>query len=181
MAARIEWLLVPTALMASSSSFAAEYFTVEQVQAALFKDATSFTALDITLSAEQVAAIGKRSGAPVRSPKLHVWKALKDQSLLGYVLIDQVYGKHEFISYALALSAEGAVQGIEVMNYNESYGSEIREPKWRAQFTGKKPGDTVKIGSDIQSIGGATLSCVHITDGVRRLLATFDSVIRNAA
>jgi Na+-translocating ferredoxin:NAD+ oxidoreductase RnfG subunit len=178
---RIEWLLVPAALMASSSSFAAEYFTVDQVQKALFAGATEFRALDITLNDAQASAIGKASGAAVRLPKLNVWKALSSSSVLGYVVVDQVYGKHEFITYAVALSPEGAVQGVEVMTYNESYGSEIRDPAWRAQFTGKTASDALKVNADIRNIGGATLSSVHITDGVRRLLATFQTAIKSAA
>ncbi len=36
----------------------------------------------------------------------------------------------------------------------------------------------LRINEDIQNISGATLSCVHITDGIRRLLITHDVAIR---
>ncbi len=35
----------------------------------------------------------------------------------------------------------------------------------------------LKLTEDIQNISGATLSSKHITDGVRRLLATYDLVL----
>ncbi len=86
-------------------------------------------------------------------------------------------GKHEFITYAVALDATGGVKDIEILDYRETYGSEVREPAWRAQFTGKHHGATLKLGDDIRNISGATLSSKHITDGVRRLLATYAIVL----
>ncbi len=35
----------------------------------------------------------------------------------------------------------------------------------------------LKLTEDIQNISGATLSSKHITDGVRRLLATYELVL----
>ena len=64
------------------------------------------------------------------------------------------------------------------MDYRENYGSEIRNEKWRAQFTGKRHGAKLKLEADIKNITGATLSCRHITDGVKRLLATHDLVLK---
>ena len=42
----------------------------------------------------------------------------------------------------------------------------------RRQFVGKsaKSGD-LRIGAGINNISGATLSCTHVTDGVRRIAA----------
>jgi Na+-transporting NADH:ubiquinone oxidoreductase subunit NqrC len=171
-------LLVPAVVMVAPSAYAAQYFTVEQVQKALFADATEFRPSDIQLSDAQVAAIHKASDSQVRSPKLNLWEARKGDTKLGYIVVDEVYGKHEFITYAVALTPDGAVRGIEVMSYNESYGSEIRDAAWRAQFNGKKASDSLKINTDIKNIGGATLSCVHITEGVRRVLASYDLAIK---
>jgi Na+-transporting NADH:ubiquinone oxidoreductase subunit NqrC len=57
--------------------------------------------------------------------------------------------------------------------YRESYGEQVRNPAWRAQFTGKRHGATLALTKDIKNISGATLSSSHITDGVKRLLATY--------
>lgn len=181
MSARIEWLLLPAVAIVAPSAHAAQYFTVEQVQKALFAGATEFRASDVALTEAQTAAIRKAADTPVRTPMLKVWEARKGETRLGYVVVDEVYGKHEFITYAVALTPAGAVQGLEVMTYNESYGGEIRDAAWRAQFTGKKAGDPVKVNADIKNIGGATLSCVHISEGVRRVLASFEVALKNAA
>ena len=44
---------------------------------------------------------------------------------------------------------------------------------WRGQFIGRRHGDAVAIGKDIQNISGATLSSTHVTEGIRRLLAIY--------
>jgi hypothetical protein len=38
--------------------------------------------------------------------------------------------------------------------------------------------DPVKLNQDIQNIGGATLSCKHLTDGVKRVLTLYDAVLK---
>ncbi len=88
-------------------------------------------------------------------------------------------GKHEFITYAVALTPDGAVKRIEILEYRETYGGEVRNGNWRQQFVGKRFGSQLKLGGDIKNISGATLSSRHITDGVRRLLATYELVLKN--
>ena len=96
----------------------------------------------------------------------------------GLFIVDEVIGKHEYITYAVGLNADGSVRGIEIMDYRESYGHEIRDPAWRAQFTGKTAADPLKLDRDIKNISGATLSCRHITDAVKRLLATYEVALQ---
>ena len=68
-----------------------------------------------------------------------------------------------------------------MLDYRESYGGQVREATWRAQFTGKGAADPVRLGEDIRNISGATLSCKNLTNGVRRLLAVHELVLRHAA
>ena len=109
------------------------------------------------------------SGVSVRNRTLRIWRV----SSGGWFIADEVLGKHEYIPFALGLEDTGAVKAIEILEYRESYGSEIRDAAWRDQFRGKRHGATLKLNADIQNISGATLSSRHITDGVKRLLATY--------
>jgi Na+-translocating ferredoxin:NAD+ oxidoreductase RnfG subunit len=97
----------------------------------------------------------------------------------GWFVIDEVVGKHEMITYAVALNAKGSVLGIEVLEYVESYGYEVAEARWRKQFVGKTINDPIKLNQDIQNIGGATLSCKHLTDGVKRITVLYDLTLKN--
>jgi Na+-translocating ferredoxin:NAD+ oxidoreductase RnfG subunit len=83
------------------------------------------------------------------------------------------------ITYAVALNPSGAVTGIEILEYVESYGYEVAEANWRKQFVGKTAVDPIKLNQDIQNIGGATLSCKHLTDGVKRVAVLYEIALKN--
>jgi len=57
-----------------------------------------------------------------------------------------------------------------VLSYRESHGHEIRLPAWRRQFVGKTSASPMRVGEDIANISGATLSCNHVTEGIRRIV-----------
>lgn len=96
----------------------------------------------------------------------------------GYLVIDRVLGKHEYIKYAVGITSGGTVKQIEILEYNESYGYEVREASWRAQFVGKSASSPLQLNGDIKNISGATLSSKHITDGVRRVLQMYQSSLK---
>jgi len=165
---RSNWLIVPATLAASTSGYATIYLTLEQAQAAIFPGA-SFSPAPVTLTPAQRTEIAKTSGVHVRNAEVRAWRV----SSGGWFFVDEVIGKHEFITYALGLNANGAMRGLEIMDYRETYGYEVRDAKWRAQFAGKTARSELKLDADIKNISGATLSSRHITDGVKRLLATY--------
>jgi Na+-translocating ferredoxin:NAD+ oxidoreductase RnfG subunit len=173
----IRWLVAPACLVAAPVH-AVQYLTLEQAQQALFPAATRFAAQQLELSAAQVSAIEELSGQRVRNAKPDIWRAFEGSRAAGWFFVDQVIGKHEFITYALALDAEGVVRGIEVMDYRETYGGEIRNEAWRSQFAGKRQGDAFKLGDNIRNITGATLSCRNVANGVKRLLALHALVLK---
>jgi len=63
--------------------------------------------------------------------------------------------------------------------YRENYGYEVRNPRWRAQFVGHDSKTTLDLGEEIKNISGATMSCRHITEGVNRVLATYDLFLKD--
>lgn len=172
-------LLVPVAAFVAPAH-AVDYLTVAQAQRALFADATRFEPHVLAFSDEQRDAIKSRAGTRQRGETQQVWRAERDSALLGWLFVDDVIGKHEFITYAAAVSARGEVLGIEIMSYRETHGEEVREAQWREQFVGKTPGDRLRLGRDISNISGATLSCRNVTDGVKRLLVQWDLFLRDA-
>jgi Na+-translocating ferredoxin:NAD+ oxidoreductase RnfG subunit len=173
------WFSVITAsvaLVAPAQVGATVYLTIPAAQQALFPGAR-FIDHPLALTPEQRKAIAKVAGAPSYDKVQRVWEARAGNRRLGWFIVDRVIGKHEFITYAVALAPDGALRGIEILDYRETYGDEIRNPKWRQQFVGKRPGAVLKLDQDIRNISGATLSSRHITDGIRRLLATFTLVL----
>ena len=110
-----------------------------------------------------------------RIENLKAWKTETG----GWFIIDQVVGKHEMIDLAVALTNEGKVKGMEVLQYREAYGSGVKHPKWLAQFLGKDHTEHLQLGNQIHNLSGGTLSSRHIMEGVTRLVHTWNQVLRH--
>ncbi|PKB14935.1 FMN-binding protein [Novosphingobium kunmingense] len=170
---RFTWasLFAVPVLAASSSAIAADYLTVAQAQHILVPQADAFAAFPVTLSPAQLTQIRQISGVPQRTAQPRVWRATSGGRLAGWVIVDEVIGKHEYITYATGISPDGHVLGVEILSYRESKGGQVRDVRWRSLFRGKTVRDKFKLNQDIPNISGATLSSRNITDGVKRLLA----------
>jgi Na+-translocating ferredoxin:NAD+ oxidoreductase RnfG subunit len=164
--------------LSTREALAERYLSFAEAQRVCFPQAGEFEAQTLRLTVEESKAIEQKSGAKVRDRESRIWLARKGTNLLGVFMLDHVLGKHEVIEYAVALSPEGNVLQVEILEYREHYGGEIRNAKWREQFKGKTGASKFKLNEDIYNISGATISCRNVTDGVRRVLATFEVVVR---
>ncbi len=177
-----DWFtLIPLATAAAVAvpASATVYLDIQAAQQTMFPGA-SFVAHPLTFTPEQRKVIAKASGVGTFEKTQRVWEARANGARAGWFIVDRVLGKHEMITYAVALTLDGAVKGVEILEYRETYGGEIRNPAWRRQFVGKRFGSGVQLGRDIKNISGATLSSRHVTDGIRRLLVTYQLLLRNA-
>jgi hypothetical protein len=155
------------------SSFATVYMSASEAVTLIFPGETS-TQQELVLTKPQMMEIERRCGGKVRMPKLEVWRTERG----GTVLIDRVTGKHELITYACGINADDSIKQIEILEYREVYGGQIRDARWREQFVGKRAGEPLKFDVDIRNISGATLSCRHVTEGVQRLLASYQVALK---
>lgn len=157
----------------TTNLYAETFLTIEQAKQVMW-ESTAMTRIAVELTKEQRKSIIKTSGVRVPRSKVNAWKTNDG----GWFIVDQVVGKHEMIDFALALTADGKVKDVEVLVYRETYGDEIKNPKWLAQFFGKDYKTHFEIDENVKNISGATLSSVHITEGVNRLLITWEQVLR---
>ena len=145
----IKWTVPAAVVMsAGSSAYAVEYLSVAQAQKQAFPSA---------------------SFAEIQAGR--IWRAESGGRVLGFFIFDRVIGKHLYIDYAVALDPGGRIRSVEILQYRESYGGEIRSPNWLAQFVGKSSSSALQVGGDIRNISGATLSSHHVTEGVKRIMA----------
>lgn len=175
----IRWL-APAAIISTmpAVSVAAQYMSVEQARALIFAQAQDFDPAPVTLTTEQIQRIEQRSKVRVRGPQQPVWRARAGDKFLGWFILDQVIGKHELITYAVGINPDGTLRQFQILEYRENYGSQVRYVNWRSQFEGKTVDSPLELGSDIINISGATLSCQHLTEGLKRLLALHAVVLR---
>jgi Na+-translocating ferredoxin:NAD+ oxidoreductase RnfG subunit len=174
------WSLAPAAaLYAPAPAFAADYLTAEQAQEEIFPGAT-FEKRELALTPDERHALEQRLGGPLRD-RWVLRVARRGGQVVGALVVDDVIGKFERITYAVGVGDDGAVRDVEILTYRESHGHEVRLPSWRKQFVGKGPSAPLRVGEDISNISGATLSCHHVTEGVRRIVNVVDAFRRRGA
>ena len=130
----------------------------------------------VTLSHTQVAAVERRTGLNVRWTQIERWRT----SDRGSLLVDAVAGKYYSFTIAVGMNADGSVRQIEVHDYYDSYGPDVRNDVWRGHFLGTSSTEALVLTDDIKSICGAALSCRHVTNALRRLLAIYDIALRSS-
>jgi hypothetical protein len=157
---------------------ATDYLSVEDAQKLLFPQADQFTEVQVVLSDAQRQNVVELAGPQPPHRSLHIWKVTRGGTPLGFVFVDEVVGREDFITYAAGIDTEGRLGALEVLSYRESHGGEIRNPAWRQQFAGRKGEDQLRMRTDIKNIAGATLSCEHVTQGVRWLAGLWNVALK---
>jgi Na+-translocating ferredoxin:NAD+ oxidoreductase RnfG subunit len=152
----LRWTAPAAAIAIASPAHAVQYLSIAQAQKLAFPSATGF--------AEMQAG--------------RAWKAQSGGQTIGLFVFDRVIGKHLYIDYSVAIGSDGRVRRVDILQYRESYGDEVKGASWLAQFVGKSSGSSLQVGSDIRNISGATLSSHHVTEGVKRILAAYGNRAR---
>ncbi len=175
---RIALVPITCAALVPASAFAVDYLTPAQAERLMFPNADAFASREVTLDAAQLQQLAAQ-GIRGRSARWKVRVAQRGGVPVGFVVVDDVVGKFELITYAVTIGLDGAVGQIEVLSYRESHGHEVRMAAWRRQFVGKTSAAPLRVGDDIANISGATLSCTHLTEGIRRIVAVLDLARRD--
>ncbi len=150
------------------------YLSVDQVKKIMF-GTTDMQHRPMILTKDIQEKMRQASSVTHSFESNRIWKAPNG----GWLIVDEVVGKHEMITYALGINPDGSIKQVEILEYRESYGFEVADIAWRQQFVGKKVNAPLKLNQDIQNISGATLSSKHLTDGVKRLMVMYDLALKN--
>lgn len=161
--------------LAECQASAMDFLTIEESQKIAFPNAKEFVVSHVLFNDQQKIEIEKLSGIPVQSKAQKIWKVIGEGNQhLGWFVVDYVIGKHLLIDYSVAINSDRKVTNVEVLSYRESYGGEIKSRSWLDQFKNKSIDSDITLNQDITNISGATLSSRHVTEGVKRVLATIN-------
>ena len=170
---RFKFLLVSTAVLAlgipvgipvGGAAVAMDVQTLEAATALLYPGAKLIPA-DFTLTGDLMERIKSEYDVPLMRPGVKAWRV--DGG--GWLFLDQVYGLSDIVTYMVAVDDSGAVSGVEILVCAEGF-CDTSTPRWRAQLLGKTRGKW-QPKEAVQIISGTTLSSVHVTEGVKKLLA----------
>jgi hypothetical protein len=158
---------------------AAEYLTAEAAQKLVFPEADAFQPVVLKPGNEQKLAIRSRAGSQPVHGSLRIFRAMRGETAVGFVFVHEVVGRQDLITYALGIDAGGTLRTPEILSYRESHGGEVRAKGWRRQFANRRGLEQIAFRADIRNIAGATLSCEHVTQGIRWLVATWEIALRD--
>ena len=109
------------------------YLSVDQVKKIMF-GTTDMQHRPMILTKDIQEKMRQASSVSHSFESNRIWKAPNG----GWLIVDEVVGKHEMITYALGINPDGSIKQVEILEYRESYGFEVADIVWRQQFVGKK-------------------------------------------
>jgi Na+-translocating ferredoxin:NAD+ oxidoreductase RnfG subunit len=183
--ARRSWLRPSAAAVAAIAlvtvpAQAAQYWSKLGVLQEFFKTAkTKVAPHTVTLSDAEASAIAKELGVTTISKQWKVYGSEAKED--GYAVLDAEPGMHELIDFAVRISPNCKVQRVEILEYREAYGDEVREKRFRDQFAGKGCGAPLTAGEDIDIVSGASISSRSVALGVKRDALIVQAAIANGS
>jgi hypothetical protein len=81
--------------------------------------------------------------------------------------VNDYEGDFEYFDYFILFDSLKRVKVVRVYNYEATYGHGIIVKGWLKQFIGYDGTKTLRVGKEIDSISGATISACGITDDIQ--------------
>ncbi|DAB27437.1 MAG: FMN-binding protein [Sulfurimonas sp. RIFOXYD12_FULL_33_39] len=108
---------------------------------------------------------------------IRVFKASKNDKTVGFgVLINRkVRSKNGVVLYII--STDSVLKSIEIVAFNEPM-EYIPSKNWMLQFENIKTDNMLKVGKEIPTITGATMSARSIVDGSRLAFAIYNELLK---
>jgi len=169
-------ILLGVAQGASAKVFASQKQAIEEA----FPTATRIDRKTHVLGkrdVEKIKAITKDSNPP-KVVVLHT--AWKDDVRLGYAHIDVHNVRTKPEAFLIVLTPQGVVRSVRILAFHEPL-DYLPTERWYAQFSGKTRKDRLRVGGDVHGVVGATLSARAAADGVRRMLAYWEVLLKPVA
>lgn len=155
------------------------YLSQKQALAEAFPDASRIDRRTILLRKSEVAKIEAMTHVKVEVRVVVFHTAYREDELLGYAHIDVHNVRTKPEALMIVLSPEGTVRSVRILAFHEPLDYRPTD-RWYRQFVGKGKGEGLRIGRDIHGVAGSTLSAQAAADGVRRMLAYWDVLLRPA-
>lgn len=169
------WVLVITSLLVPAPLLVAEqYLTEVQALKIAFSQSQSVNAETKLISDDDRREIKSRYRVEILSSSVRVYSGRSGSKVDGYAVIANEIGKSEPITFIVAMDSSGKVQTVAIMEFRETRGWEVKEPRFLRQFHGKKSSDHLRINDDVINLSGATLSSYAVAKGVKKAVALVD-------
>jgi Na+-translocating ferredoxin:NAD+ oxidoreductase RnfG subunit len=165
---------------ASADVVSAKVFaSQEEALAEAFPTASRIDRQTVLLRKKDAAKISAITHEEVKTRVVVLHTAYKDDELLGFAHIDVHNVRTKPEALMIVLTPAGSVRSVRMLAFHEPL-DYLPTARWYAQFIGKSARDGLRVGRDIHGVVGATLSAQAAVDGVRRMLAYWEVLLRPA-
>ena len=132
---------------------------------------------NILLNKTQAQKISKDARVKLDSKIFRVYKALINEKIVAYgILINKkVRSKNATVLYMI--DTNSTLRSMEIVAFNEPM-EYLPSSRWNAQFDNMDTKQRPRLGKEIATITGATLSAQTITDGSRLAFAFYNEVLK---
>lgn len=152
------------------------YLTHQQALTLAFPAPQSIERMSLTLSADRIKAVKKRSGVPLVLTHAVYYVGKDKERITGYAMFDTATVKTMPVTIMVAADPKGTLRFVEIVMFEEP--GEYKPPKrWLASFRGRRLGRSLRVGRGLGNLAGATLSAFVVTDSVRKILALMEEAI----
>lgn len=132
---------------------------------------------DITLTDTEANKISLNAKVQLDDKIIRTFKASKNGKTIGFgILINRkVRSKNAVVLYVI--SADSILKSIEIVAFNEPM-EYIPLKNWMSQFENLKTDKMLRVGKEIPTITGATMSARSIVDGSRIAFALYNEMLK---
>jgi len=107
---------------------------------------------------------------------IYLYTISANDKIIAFGFLDNVYGKSMPITFFVLIDINGNIISTNIIKYREAYGGAVSNKAWIEQFTGKNIEANFKVGWDISSISGATISVNSVTKGIKKILLLYEEI-----
>jgi hypothetical protein len=159
-------ILLLLLLMGSGQILAKVNGKIEEAVSGSFPNVNHIEAKQLMLTNGQITQIQQDAKAALKPTTYRYYVLKHDDQTVGYAILiaRKVRTKKAVVLYAF--DGSGTLKFTEVMAFGEP--PEFKPSNtWMGQFSNKGASAPLKMGSDIPTISGATLSARMVSDGAR--------------
>lgn len=143
-----------------------------------YPKSTSIDKKNYVLNKSNASSISKAAKTKLSSKIFKVYMAVKNDKVIAYgILINKkVRSKNAVVMYII--NSNSTLRSIEIIAFNEPI-EYIPSKTWNSQFQNISTEKMLRVGKDIPSITGATLSANSITSSSRLAFAFYNEILKN--
>ena len=153
------------------------FYAKDEALKLAFPDADRVEMRTFFLKDEELRRAEKTALTRIESKLFTFYLGKKGSSVIGYAAIDTHIVRTLPETFMVVLTPEGKVRTTIVLAFHEPP-EYLPSERWLQQFQGKEIDPNLRLGRDIVGIAGSTLSTQAITQGVRKILALFQILVK---